>query len=120
MRDKLEHWQKLNNKYLNGIEENPEKYFKINSQLVKRYATSSWYIEEFITEILNETISQSKFRELVRWTMNENFNKIIKDKINVVNSLLAQEKHVKLTKTINVDKVAKLEAQVEILKSLII
>ena len=120
MKYKLEHWQVLNNTYLRGIEENPQEYFKRNSQLVKRYATSSWYVEEDMTELWNGTISQSKFRELVRWTMNENFNKIIKDKINAVNSLLAQEKTKKLTKVIDTEKIIKLEAQVEVLKSLII
>lgn len=46
------------------------------------------------------------------------FKKQLKDKYNHLNSLLAIEKHIKLTKTLNTEKINKLEIEVNLLKEL--
>lgn len=118
MRDKLEHWQKLNNKYHRLLSDSHKYKRRLNKEL-KLFGSSSWEIQEFAALERCEDISSGKFRELVRWEMQENFNKIIKDKINAVRSELAEVTYCKLTKTINVEKREELKAQIKILKTLI-
>lgn len=121
MRDKLEYWHKLNNKYLKVLDDiqNYKKFKVRTNKELKLFGSSSWNIQEFSALEQNEEISSGKFRELVRWEMQENFNKIIKDKINAVRSELSEVSYCKLTKTINVEKMEELKAQIKILKTMI-
>jgi 5-formyltetrahydrofolate cyclo-ligase len=120
-RDKLEYWHKLNIRNLKILDD-PKNYHIYKKRLEKElrlFGKSSWDIQEFSYLEFSEEIDQDKFRELVRWEMKENFNKIIKDKINALKSQLEEVNHVKLTKTIDPEKSSKLTFQIEILKSLI-
>ena len=90
--------------------------------LIEKYGSCSWRINELANTLRNEEISESHFRELVRYCLDEHFkettDKKIKDKINALKSKLAEEKRQKLTKTINQERVKELEAQIKILQEI--
>lgn len=93
---------------------------KLTGRLRKRYGSSSWHIDEFADQLVQEKISASYFRGLVKYEMNEAFNKIIKDKINACKAELSDILHVKLTKTINYEKAERVQAQIRVLESLLL
>ena len=93
------------------------------NQLIEKYGSCAWRINELANTLRNEEISESHFRELVRYCLDEHFKetaeKKIKDKINALKSKLTEEKRQKLTKTINQERVKELEAQIKILQELL-
>ncbi len=95
------------------------RYNKFANFLFKRFGTSAWRINEFANALRAEDISESYFREVVRYEMHENFNRIVKDKYNALNSQLADINHEKLTKTVNEAERFRLEIQLELLEGLI-
>ena len=108
------------------VEEISEWYKKDREQanyLIEKYGSCAWRINELANTLRNEEISESHFRELVRYCLNEHFketaDKKIKDKINALKSKLAEEKRQKLTKTINQERVKELEVQIKILQELL-
>ena len=131
-----EYWKVLKEKYTIPL---PDKSFEEASDdeiiewfekdreqskyLIEKYGSCSWRINELANTLRNEEISESHFRELVRYCLDEHFkettDKKIKDKINALKSKLAEEKRQKLTKTINQERVKELEAQIKILQELL-
>lgn len=107
------------------VEEISEWYKKDREQanhLIEKYGSCAWRINELANTLRNEEISESHFRELIRYCLDEHFKetaeKKIKDKINALKSKLAEEKRQKLTKTINQERVKELEAQIKILQEI--
>lgn len=122
---KLPRIQKLMKKYCsipdeNGVVKWYRSYCKLTGRLLRRHGESSWHIEDFAHILGAERISSGHFRELVRYEMNEAFNKIIKDKINACKAELSDILHVKLTKTINYEKAERVQAQIRVLESLLL
>ena len=126
------YWKSLKEKYeipLNGelMDEEVFKWYKKDREqanyLIEKYGSCAWRINELANTLRNEEISESHFRELVRYCLNEHFketaDKKIKDKINALKSKLAEEKRQKLTKTINQERVKELEIQIKILQELL-
>ena len=131
-----EYWKVLKEKYTIPI---PDKSFEEASDedilewfekdreqskyLIEKYGSCAWRINELANTLRNEEISESHFRELVRYCLDEHFKetaeKKIKDKINALKSKLAEEKRQKLTKTINQERVKELEVQIKILQELL-
>lgn len=76
----MEYWQKLSDKYIEDvgnktdeeIREWYKQYTKLQNHLSKLYGESSWRIHEFFELCRAEEISESKFRELVRFEMVDN------------------------------------------------
>ena len=136
MEENKPYWKSLKEKYFiplpknKSFEEATEKevlewYKKDREQanyLIEKYGSCSWRINELANTLRNEEISESHFRELVRYCLDEHFKetaeKKIKDKINALKSKLAEEKRQKLTKTINQERVKELEAQIKILQEI--
>lgn len=102
MGNKKPYWKKLKDKYLKANSEDIFKWYKQNivqrNFLLRRFGASSWNINDFANMLRADKISESHFRELVQYEMNENFNKILKDKYNSLNSRLSELEKVKLTK----------------------
>lgn len=130
------YWKRLKEKYFIPLpdksfeeateEELLEWYEKDREQtnyLIEKYGSCSWKINELANTLRNEEISESHFRELVRYCLDEHFKetaeKKIKDKINALKSKLAEEKRQKLTKIINQERVKELEVQIKILQGLL-
>ena len=126
------YWKSIKEKYeipLNGelMDEEVFKWYEKDREqsnhLIEKYDSCSWKINELANTLRNEEISESHFRELVRYCLDEHFketaDKKIKDKINALKSKLAEEKRQKLTKTINQERVKELEAQIKILQELL-
>ena len=136
MKENKPYWKSLKQKYEIPL---PDKSFEEASDgeiiewfekdreqskyLIEKYGSCSWRINELANTLRNEEISESHFRELVRYCLNEYFketaDKKIKDKINALKSKLAEEKRQKLTKTINQERVKELEVQIKILQGLL-
>jgi hypothetical protein len=72
--EKKEYWEKLWRKY------NPRNSSSLipREQLIAKYGESAWKIEQFMKLCLAEKISESLFRELVRYEFEECFNKLNK------------------------------------------
>ena len=137
MKENTPYWKSLKEKYFiplpknKSFEEATEKeisewYKKDREQanhLIEKYGSCAWRINELANTLRNEEISESYFRELVRYCLDEHFKetaeKKIKDKINALKSKLAEEKRQKLTKTINQERVKELEVQIKILQELL-
>ena len=107
------------------VEEISEWYEKDREQanyLIEKYGSCAWRINELANTLRNEEISESHFRELVRYCLDEHLKqtaeKKIKDKINALKSKLAEEKRQKLTKIINQERVKELEVQIKILQEI--
>ena len=96
---------------------------KQETPLIEKYGSCAWRINELANTLRNEEISESHFRELVRYCLDEHFketaDKKIKDKINALKSKLAEEKRQKLTKIINQERVKELEVQIKILQEIL-
>ena len=137
MEENKPYWKSLKEKYFiplpknKSFEEATEKevlewYKKDREQanyLIEKYGSCSWRINELANTLRNEEISESHFRELVRYCLDEHFKetaeKKIKDKINALKSKLAEKKRQKLTKIINQERVKELEVQIKILQELL-
>ena len=137
MKENTPYWKSLKEKYFiplpkdkslkeATVEEISEWYKKDREQanyLIEKYGSCAWRINELANTLRNEEISESHFRELIRYCLDEHFKetaeKKIKDKINALKSKLAEEKRQKLTKTINQERVKELEAQIKILQELL-
>ena len=83
------YWQELNEEYNlspNGelMDGEVEKYFikdlKQSKYLVDRYGESSWNINEFANALRNEAISESYFRQIVRYEFDKCFKRLNGDK----------------------------------------
>lgn len=79
------YWQQLKEKYaipLNGelMDEEVFKWYEKNreqsSYLIEKYGSHSWSILELANSLRNEDISESNFRELVRFQFEECFKKL--------------------------------------------
>lgn len=130
------YWQELKEKYeipLGGelMDEEVFKWYEKDqgqsNYLIEKYGEHSWKVNELANALRNEHISESHFRELVRYQFEECFKQLKKeqkqkllDKYNHLNSQLLGEKHIKLTKTLNVEKIKELEIKVKLLKETII
>ena len=137
MKENKPYWKSLKEKYFIPLpknksfeeateEEISEWYKKDREQanyLIEKYGSCPWRINELANTLRNEEISESHFRELVRYCLDEHLKqtaeKKIKDKINALKSKLAEEKRQKLTKTINQERVKELEVQIKILQELL-
>ena len=137
MKENKPYWKSLKEKYFiplpknkslkeATVEEISEWYEKDREQanyLIDKYGSCAWRINELANTLRNEEISESYFRELVRYCLDEHFKetaeKKIKDKINTLKSKLAEEKRQKLTKIINQERVKELEVQIKILQELL-
>ena len=137
MKENKPYWKSLKEKYFIPLPKNKsfeeateeeilEWYEKDREQanyLIEKYGSCSWRINELANTLRSEEISESHFRELVRYCLDEHFKetaeKKIKDKINALKSKLAEEKRQKLTKTINQERVKELEAQIKILQEIL-
>ena len=90
---------------------------------VLEYDSDRWI--DFIESIKNayikakNSIEQSDNYVLGFISAEKQNKKKIKDKYNHLNSLLRDEKYIKLTKTLNIEKINKLEIEVNLLKELI-
>lgn len=122
-----EYYEYLHNKYLikptsltdKGILIWSEKEKKQTNKLLKHYGASSWFIEEFLMLVYLNKISNSHFRELVRYEMNENFQQRIKDLYNGYNSQLKEATTNKMGRKEESYEVIKLRGKVELLKKLL-
>jgi hypothetical protein len=79
------YWQQLKEKYeipLNGelMDEEVLKWFKKDREqanyLIERYGSHAWKINELANALRNEDISESHFRELVRYQFEECFKQL--------------------------------------------
>jgi hypothetical protein len=76
----MEYWEELSDKYLFNLEgmnssqitKAHREHQKQEVEMISKYGESSWNIQEFAQLLFAEKISMSKFRELVRYEMNEN------------------------------------------------
>ena len=123
MKSSLKYWEQLKKKYFKKDSEDVMEWYKryqVQTKiLLSRFGRSSWEINDFAHLLSNEIVSESHFRELVRYEMNESFNKIITDKYNAINSNLADLERVKLGKTgLDTEQILKLKAQLSLLKEL--
>ena len=123
MKSSLKYWEQLKKKYFKKDSEDVMEWYKryqVQTKiLLSRFGRSSWEINDFAHLLSNEIVSESHFRELVRYEMNESFNKIITDKYNAINSNLADLERVKLGKTgLDTEQILKLKAQLILLKEL--
>lgn len=82
-----EYWQELVEEYSIKLSENPTEYEvmewmkkdkKQRDELIEKYGTSSWDIHRFMELVRAEKISESMFRQLVRYEMDKVFKKQIK------------------------------------------
>ena len=137
MKENKSYWKSLKEKYFIPLPKNKsfeeateeevlEWYKKDREQanyLIEKYGSCSWKINELANTLRNEEISESHFRELVRYCLDEHLKqtaeKKIKDKINALKSKLTEEKRQKLTKIINQERVEELETQIKILQGLL-
>ena len=123
MKSSLKYWEQLKKKYFKKDSEDVMEWYKryqVQTKiLLSRFGRSSWEINDFAHLLSNELVSEGHFRELVRYEMNESFNKIITDKYNAINSNLADLERVKLGKTgLDTEQILKLKAQLILLKEL--
>ena len=103
---KMEYWRKLSEKYSetkgNKTDEEIREWYKqhtkLQNRLLKLYGESSWRIHEFFELCRAEEISESKFGELVRFEMEENFQKRKRDLKNKYKSQLAELENSKIDK----------------------
>ena len=123
------YWKQLKEKYVIPLPKEPtdenilewyKKDKKQSEELIEKYGSHAWRINE----LANEDISESHFRELVRYQLAECFKdflpqKEIKDRLNALKSQLKQEKQPKLTKTLNTELIKELEIKIQVLKELL-
>ena len=132
------YWKRLKEKYFIPLPKNKsfeeateeeilkwyEKDRKQSEELIEKYGSHAWRINELANTLRNEEISESHFRELVRYQFEECFKdflpqKEVKDRLNALKSQLKQEKQPKLTKTLNTELIKKLEIEIQILNKLL-
>lgn len=123
---KMEYWKKLSDKYIgdtaNKTEDELRVWFKLydirNKRLTKLYGESSWRIHEFFELCRAEEISESKFRELVRFEMEENFKKRKRDLKNKYKSQLAELEHPKMDKRDKTEEIERLKIILKVIDEL--
>ena len=77
-------------------------------------------LAEKYAEEENSSYTNDYYGFINGWDSAEKQNKKkLKDKYNHLNSLLRDEKYIKLTKTLNIEKINKLQIEVNLLKQLI-
>lgn len=121
---KMEYWKKLSEKYIGDIVNKTDgeirewykQHTKLQNHLSKRYGKSSWRIHEFFELCRAEEISESKFRELVRFEMEENFQKRKTNLRNKYKSQLSELENPKMDKRDNADKREQLKLILEIIE----
>lgn len=74
--EKIEYWQELNEEYSipfdnENILEWATKEKQQRDRLVDKYGESSWYIHRFMELCRSEKISESMFRQLVRYEIDK-------------------------------------------------
>lgn len=100
-----------------------DKNYYVDFNKVLEYDNNRWI--DFIESIKNSyiraknSIEQSGNYVLGFNSAEKQNKKKLKDKYNHLNSLLRDEKYIKLTKTLNIEKINKLEIEVNLLKELI-
>lgn len=129
----MKYWQQLKEKYTIPLPEEAsdeevfewyEKNKKQANYLLENYGSYSWRINELANTLRNEQISESHFRELVRYEFEDCFKdflpkKKIKDKINALKSKLAAEKTEKVSKRLNTELIKDLEIKIQTLNDLL-
>lgn len=137
-KQEIPYWKQLKEKYFIPLPKNKsfeeateeeilEWYKKDREQsnyLIEKYGSHAWKINELANTLRNEEISESHFRELVRYQFEECFKdflpqKEIKDRLNALKSQLKQEKQPKLTKTLNTELIKELEIKIQTLKEIL-
>jgi hypothetical protein len=111
------YWERLSEKYIRDtvnktdeeIREWYKQHTKLQNHLSKQYGESSWRIHEFFELCRAEEISESKFRELVRFEMEENFEKRKRDLKNKYKSQLAELENPKMNKRNKTEEIERLE-----------
>jgi len=85
MKEEKPYWQQLKEKYeipLNGelMDEEVFKWYEKDREqtnyLIEKYGSCSWKINELANTLRNEEISESHFRELVRFQLEECFKEL--------------------------------------------
>ena len=76
--EKIEYWQELNEEYSIPFDDENEsildwarKEKQQRDNLIDKYGESSWHIHRFMESCRSETISESMFRQLVRYEINK-------------------------------------------------
>lgn len=121
-----EYWQKLSEKYIGDIVNKTDgeirewykQHTKLQNHLSKRYGKSSWRILEFLELCRAEEISESKFRELVRFEMEENFQKRKRDLKNKYKSQLAELENPKMGKRDKTEEIERLKIILKVIDEL--
>ena len=124
--NKMEYWKKLSDKYIGGtvnktdeeIREWYKQYTKLQNHLLKRYGESSWRIHEFFELCRAEEISESKFGELVRFEMEENFEKRKRDLKNKYRSQLAELENSKIDERDKTEEIERLKIILKVIDEL--
>lgn len=122
----MEYWKKLSEKYIKSTKGQTKEHilewyeqWEIKSKhLLKHWGKSSWNIQDFVGLLYSEEVSESKFRELVRFEMEESFKKRVLDLKNKYKSQLSELKNRKLTKVMDEDKIKELEIKIKTLDEL--
>ena len=85
MKEEKPYWKQLKEKYeipLNGelMDEEVFKWYEKDREqsnyLIEKYGSHSWKINELVNALRNEDISESHFRELVRFQFEECFKEL--------------------------------------------
>ncbi len=131
MKENKPYWKQLKEKYTIPLNEKKDDVFtwyekdrKQSEELIEKYGSHAWSIYELANTLRNEDISESHFRELVRFQLQECFKdflpqKEIKDRLNALKSQLKQEKQPKLTKILNTELIKELETKIQTLRELL-
>ena len=93
MKENKPYWKSLKEKYFiplpdksfeeasdGGIIEWFEKDREQSNYLIEKYGSCSWRINELANTLRNEEISESHFRELVRYCLDEHFKNLSDEK----------------------------------------
>lgn len=79
------YWKELKEKYTIPLDENKDDVFKwyekdrkLSEELIEKYGSHAWRINELANHLRNEDISESFFRELVRYQFAECFKELSK------------------------------------------
>lgn len=114
MKNTNKYLEDLRAKYLKKETESIETWhrrFKSqNKILLHNFGPSSWEINDAADMLNGESISPGYFRELVRYEMNENFNRIIGEKYKTIEAVLSKAK--------DSEEIIKYKAQLSLLKQL--
>lgn len=127
-----EYWKQLNDEYTTALSNNTfEEASEIEAldwfnkdraqskKLIDKYGESAWDIHRFMEVCRVEDISESFFRQLVRYEMDKRFKKTVTDKLNKYKSNLAEEKTEKIGKRLNTEKIKELEIRINTVENLI-